>query len=199
MRIKHYEVDIDDIVAIRKTINQLKAAAGALTENNRRKASRDRLDAATAILDTDIDHIYAGIPLSEHRKFYVYAHCDGSRPIRAGVNPVSFLMASLGATHRPFYIGKGTGDRAFDLNRNGLHRKVKQKIVSLGFDVVPIVLKTGLTELEALTFEAKLIDIIGVSGKAGTLANHDEGAFAAERRSLYIDHLAVLNKINAIC
>lgn len=193
MKIKTYTVGLDDLQSIERVINQLKCAAGSLRPVSKRRQFQDKFDAAAAIWRTDISSVYRAIQLSTDRKFYVYAHCDKSKPIRAGAHPISSFLASLGASFEPFYIGKGTGDRAFNLNRNGLHRKVKQRLSEVGSSVVPVILKDDLTELEAVMAESKLIDILGVSGKAGRLANHDEGVLVEQRRSVYAKELGVLN------
>lgn len=197
MRIKNFSVDIDDLHSIELAINQLRSAAGSLRPKSEKQEQRERFLAATSIWESDIAAVYSEMEMSSDRKFYVYVHCDSAKPIRAGVNPVSTFLASLGVPWLPFYVGKGTGDRAFDLNRNGLHRKMKQRILECGSAVVPVVVKNDLTELEALVYESKLIDILGVSGKSGRLANNDEGILADKRRAMYSKDLAVLSSYHA--
>jgi len=197
MKIKNFSVDLDDLDSIVRAINQLKSAAGCLRPVSKNKDYKRKFEAANAIWDCDISSIYESVRLSDERKFYVYAHCDSSKPIRAGAHPVSTFLASLGAEFNPFYIGKGAGDRALNMNRNGLHRKVKQRIQDSGHRVVPVIMRDGLTELEALMLESKLIDIIGVSGKSGRLSNHDEGIFVERRRSFYANELAILSNYHA--
>jgi hypothetical protein len=97
-------------------------------------------------------------------------------------------------THFPFYIGKGTEDRAYQLNRNDTHRKVKQRILSEGRNIEITILQDGLTEREALMLESKLIDILGIKANYGSLCNLDEGINVDERRALYRDALNDLNK-----
>jgi hypothetical protein len=125
--------------------------------------------------------------------YYVYAHCEPGK-IAIGKEGLTTWAATLGLTNIPFYIGKGTADRAFNLNRNETHRKVKQKLAAFGQEICVNIIKEGLTELEALCLESKLIDIFGVVGKGGRLVNLDEGVNSAVRQARYAVHLQEINK-----
>lgn len=75
---------------------------------------------------------------------------------------------------RPFYIGKGTGTRAWDhVARADETRKGKriQEIQASGHDVVVSVLADELSELQALKLEAELISAFGTENTGGFLAN----------------------------
>lgn len=75
---------------------------------------------------------------------------------------------------QPFYIGKGTGIRAWehtisvDQTRKGKHIS---EIQSEGFDVVTTVLADDLTEMQALKLEAELIAAFGTEDCGGMLTN----------------------------
>lgn len=56
------------------------------------------------------------------------------------------------------------------------------------------IFKDGLTELEALCLESKLIDIFGLIGKGDRLVNLDEGIKSQERQQIYAEHLVNINK-----
>lgn len=92
------------------------------------------------------------------RKYYVYAH----------VNPLERVFVTTsecGGNYRgnPFYIGKGSGNRARDLKRNQGHGEILRKLIAKGLtadDVVHIV-KDDMTEREAMELEAKLIYFFG--------------------------------------
>lgn len=128
--------------------------------------------------------------------YYVYAHCDPGFKIALKKNGKTTFAATLGMEYVPFYIGKGSGNRAYDLNRNESHRKVRQKIQRFGKDVAVTILKDGLTELEALCIESKLIDIFGlISQRDGHLVNLDEGVSPNERRKLYKDKLSEISQL----
>jgi hypothetical protein len=195
MNSRTFTVDWDSAEGIDRVLHQLKSRIGELhARDGKSKRARkfEQLQACQQILETDISSVYAELPLDSERKYYVYAHLDPSRKIAVGVHSVTTFAATLGLTFFPFYIGKGIGDRCFDLNRSETHRKIVQRIKARGQDVEVVKLREGLTESEALQFEAKLIDIFGLIPYKGRLANLDEGMKPQERRSLYREALLTL-------
>lgn len=105
-------------------------------------------------------------------KYYVYAHVN---PDSAVFSASPEFGGSWGGT--PFYIGKGCGQRAYDLKRNQAHGQHLANVLSAGFepsDIVKIV-KDGLTESQALQLEAKYIYFFGSAydKNAGPLVNLD--------------------------
>ena len=108
------------------------------------------------------------------KKYYVYYHVD---PSKMGIS----LPESAGGTiPYPFYVGKGNGNRAYDLNRNQGHGiKLKQlKDANIPDKKIVIIAQSGLSELEAYCLESKLIYFFGTlyeKGRRGCLYNLDIG------------------------
>ena len=88
-------------------------------------------------------------------KFYVYQH----------------WRSDLGVC---FYVGKGQGNRAYQLDRNKRHNHIVQKLKSLGILVEVRIVANQLTETEALELEIKLIKEIGRRPN-GPLVNLTDG------------------------
>ena len=95
--------------------------------------------------------------MSERQSFYVYALKD---PL---VNPAI-----------PFYIGKGTGIRAWEheLTIDGSSKGQRiAKIHAAGKKVLITTLVENLTELDSLRIEAELISAFGTESTGGLLTN----------------------------
>ena len=106
--------------------------------------------------------------------YYVYCHVDPSER-------VFVVNRKVGGNYggQPFYIGKGVGNRAYDLKRNQGHGSKIRELLSKGWekrDIVHIAFD-GLSEQKALEIESKLIYFFGTvyeaSRKEGTLYNLD--------------------------
>lgn len=94
----------------------------------------------------------------------------------------------------PFYIGKGTGNRAYETKRNGYHNKIMRKMEKSQKNVEVVIIKDILSNSEALALESKLIDIFDLYSRGGLLVNLDEGYKSDERRKLYADELIQISK-----
>jgi len=124
-----------------------------------------------ALMAEDWSALFAGG--SDERRFYVYAHVNprGSKVKNGG----DFALCFNG---RPFYIGKGTGRRAWELNRNEGHGVELRQLRDAGVadsEIVHII-RDNLTEREALEIESKLIYFFGTKfepGRKGILVNLD--------------------------
>lgn len=180
-------------------MNVIKSRLGQLRKQNPEHIGSNTkkalvFDTCLEIMNTNIEHLYDGLDLDETRNYYVYVHCDPSKKIAVSRDGKTTFAATLGLKYFPFYVGKGTGNRAFELDRNESHRKVRQKIKTFYDEIDVKIIKDGLTEKEALIMESKLIDIFGLTSHGGRLVNLDEGVKNKERRNLYKDKLLVINK-----
>ncbi len=137
-----------------------------------------------SILNTDISNLYKN--LDNSKEYYVYAHCNPLVPLSVKYDLRHFLLASeFKLTCVPFYIGKGSKERAFELDRNEGHRKIRTIILNKDKDIEVVKLASNLNEGDALSLESKLIDILGLRIHGGMLVNLDEGCKPKERRNLY--------------
>jgi len=132
------------------------------------------------ILNQKWGFLFDDIKTSEERIFYVYAHVDPSIKLFD-------LSTDLNIVGFPFYIGKGTGERAWDLSRNQGHGAKIREVVLKGFSSQRIVniVRPNLTEAEAYELEAKLIYIFQTVYEDqvnGVLFNIDK-----ERRPKFIE------------
>jgi hypothetical protein len=191
--IKTFNIDWDDYEALSKLCRDFKSRLGELHASPKKEAFREVFDACNNIWNTNTsEHTKKRIVLDDDPIYYVYAHMDTSAGIRVKANPKTAFAATLGMNCIPFYIGKGTGDRAFDLNRNETHRKIRQRLNEYGREISVKILKGGLTELEAYSLEEKLIDIFGLKVYGGLLTNLDEGYLPSERRKLYGEQYSLM-------
>ena len=123
------------------------------------------------LLDQDWSHLFSG---DAEQKYYVYAHVKPSaKKIHLEHDALPLKMNGV-----PFYIGKGTGDRAYDLKRNQGHGAFLKELQDAGVnksDIVHIV-SDCLSEPKAFELESKLIYLFGTKYEAdrrGMLVNLD--------------------------
>lgn len=75
---------------------------------------------------------------------------------------------------KPFYVGKGTGSRAYDhlVTPDGTQKYARiKKIVDQGHKPIVNILADDLTEAQALKLEAELIAAFGTEATGGMLTN----------------------------
>lgn len=197
MNKKIYEVDIHSLDECEKLFQKMKSIVCQLRAESGKFETRSQknlriFNACKKIYDTDISAIYAGLSLDKSPIYYVYTHSDPSTKITAGRYGRSTFAATIGLTKLPFYIGKGTGNRAYELTRNETHRKFRQTLHKFDKEIEVSIIKANLSELDALMMESKLIDIFGIISTGGNLVNLDEGINNKERQMLYKDALCEL-------
>lgn len=185
-------LNLDDLIKLNNKIKSQISSLKVSLNGSKREINKRKFDACVSIYNTDISDLYSNLKLDPLPNYYVYAHCEPNK-IAIDKDGITSWFATLGMDLIPFYIGKGVKNRAYDLNRNETHRKVKQRLKEFNQDVQVRIIKDNLTELEALCLESKLIDIFGLIGKGGRLVNLDEGLKYKERQIRYGIHLHEIN------
>ena len=92
---------------------------------------------------------------------------------------------------KPFYIGKGTGTRAYDhlaKSDDSVKSQVIDDIRRAGHEPLVTQLCDGLSELQAIKIEAELISAFGTIGTGGMLTNSvvPSGILGRPRKNLVV-------------
>lgn len=105
--------------------------------------------------------------------YYVYLHIDPSVNGLLALSDDEGLLAKLPI---PFYVGKGKGNRIYNMRRSKIHTaKLRDLTKYYAIEQVAIKFKDGLSEKQALILEAKLILFFGCMDTSTTLKSFSGG------------------------
>ncbi len=158
------------------------------------QAPHNRVRYLHHLINQDWSHLFQNYE-DDSDKFYVYSHVDPfERVFSSSTGGFNF-----GGT--PFYIGKGTANRAWDLKRNQGHGKKIRELIKSGASQKEIVYiaKSNLSERQAMELESKLIYFFGTvyeREKGGCLYNLDisiRPEFVGSMQRLERNHKATLS------
>jgi hypothetical protein len=158
---KQLTVDWDNPQDLTKTISILHQRKRELEGYiGKKEKAKEKLSLMRDIWQSEVP--LKGSQLSSEPIFYVYAHfVKGHNNFPSQKDALAMFCHSLGLPAIPFYIGKGTGGRHTNKERNKGHQLVRSFSESHGLDTQSHVILEGLTEVESLVYEGKLIDILG--------------------------------------
>ena len=147
--------DFDNLDEARKAVFKMNSS-NILSLRNLNEPYTSRLGYFDALMAQDWSHVYPDE--CQSGEFYVYAHVNPSAR-------VFIASKKFGGNYggEPFYIGKGCGNRAYNLKRNQGHGKMIKQCLDSGWnsnDIVKIVMG-GISEKKALEIESKLIHFFG--------------------------------------
>ncbi len=196
--LKNFEVEWNNIEDLSKLHKIIKARICSLKSDGATFASKEEkrkmiLDCCFSIYEANLDHIFVK-DKDAASNYYIYAHCNPLHELDAICKAKPAFAATLGLNFVPFYVGKGTGDRAYKLERNETYRKVMQLLNARNLKPDIKIVSNNLQEAKALELEAKLIDIFGLQIYGGWLTNLDEGHDSKLRRQRYAKEFSVLNQ-----
>ena len=150
---------------------QIAGAAFPRLPNEHFKYSKHRLNDLDALMAQDWSHLF---PDGDNEpKYYVYAHIY---PAKTKVKHEGAFPITLPGV--PFYVGKGCGQRAWDLKRNEGHGVELRQLLAKQHTPEQIVhlIRENLTERAALEIESKLVYFFGTKferTRQGMLVNLD--------------------------
>lgn len=167
MNISKFQVDMDDLNDLKRVIKNLQKRKMKLF---RETCNYKPINFATTkfnLIDFYplFEFLYEQSPHNEERgDYYVYIHCNSNKKINVNRDIRELLLASkYSAIYVPIYVGKGIGNRCYELNRNEGHRKIRSVLLKNSKDLLVVKVKENLSEQAALFEEQKLISFLGLS------------------------------------
>lgn len=161
---KKFDIDWDDPKDIKKYISILQLRRkNILREYGYNEVnfngSKYNLDNLLPLFQTFFDYV-----VPEKGNNYVYFHCNPLKKLNIKSDIKHIFLASKfpNLNYEPFYVGKGNGNRAFELNRNDSHRKIRNQINKFGKEIEPIIIIDNISENCSLSYENIFMYILGL-------------------------------------
>jgi hypothetical protein len=194
-------VDYSSLESLHNIKGSALAAIEKLTLTNKEiskttwEIQQDILDIYLKIWNTDLTPLFNTLELDSTPKYYVYAHTKAGK-LRTNSKAIgAFSQIHIGLKEKPFYIGKGTGNRYLLKERNEYYNKYRAQLASENIEVNHVIIKDKLSEYEALELESKLVDIYGIKAEGGFLLNLDSCYKPLLRRRMYpVECLSIFPK-----
>jgi len=166
----------DELRKIKKETSHKNSINNYKTPTDYTKRGKIRRHSKNSILldflDEDWGFLFTGT-YDESRDYYVYYHTDLSK----GTSRFKKDGKTIDFFGRPFYVGKGKGDRYKNKKRSRSHISVINELIDRGLKESDIfhIFRGGLTEKEAFELEAKLITFFGCDSELDSKKAHFHG------------------------
>jgi hypothetical protein len=135
--IKTFSIDMNNIHEIKNLIKELNIRKDELHKINHKLITKEdprpqkllELESYFKIYNSNVSNFFTDYQFSEEPKFYVYAHLNRDlriQPKRRAKE--AFAQMEFKLEFRPFYIGKGTGNRFLRKERNKIYSRYVSNI-----------------------------------------------------------------------
>lgn len=197
---KTFTIDYDNPSELKKLITKLQKRRKTILRNLgyneiNFNSSKFNIDNLLPILNSFIDRINI-----KKGNYYIYFHCNPltKLDIKSNIKDMWLALKFPLLNNKPFYVGKGIKNRAYDLSRNDSHRKIRSSIKKYNKDIDVKIVIDNISEESALFIEGAIIEVLGLKSLSNTgyLVNLDEGKDRLSIRETYPSNMLKVLKSN---